>query len=878
MNLPRQGRRIVWLVRMLATIGLAMVVTTTGLVGWTLAQVRAERARATAEQGQLDQASRELRESAVRSRIEIQAALDETAVRAGRQPAVAELEKLVRTQLDSQPDPAVLPSLRQLHAGAMRLAESAGRANAWRAAYDVIWDDLRQQKTMGLVRDLIGRLRSAVETYEGRQRLDEAIIYRRWRKSGGEEAARLAGAILTNQARRQSRDSADFKNQLAEFARLVELLGGEEQFDNLADLKDNLLKPVLDRMSRSIATLTAERGDAEALSPQTLEDLKVALFGVGHVSDDGHQTVRVGRGGLFTLRRDALSLRRERERLKTELAALFHELETSNANFAQCIQARTTALTQQMEQGLASGWRRMLLCGGGGSVLFLWLAWAISRGINGQVGALEQARAEAETGRQTTQKLMVEQQAAAGELARENAERRQAEEALRKSEAQLQTIVENLAEGVAVSDLSGQLLHFNRAALSMHGFGSLEECLRHLSEFTTAFELSAMDGTVLPLDQWPLSRVLRGENLQSLEVRVQRPRSDWQRIFSYGGSLVHDESGRPLLAVVTISDITGRKLHEKKLAELNKQLVDASRQAGMAEVATGVLHNVGNVLNSVNVSATMVAEQIRKAPVAELSRVVALLREQGANLSAFFTSDPRGPKVPEFLAQLADKFARQRETQIEELASLQKNVEHIKDIVSWQQTLAKVGGVSEPVNLAELIEDSLRMNAGALSRHDIKVVKDIAPGLPPVQMDKHKALQILVNLVRNARHACEDSGRPDKRITVRAWREGDLVRIVVADNGVGIPAENLNRIFNHGFTTKKNGHGFGLHSGANAAQQMGGSLTAESDGPGQGAAFTLELPAEGAATAIAPTSDSGNDAWAGSQDPRTQVPPSTREG
>jgi signal transduction histidine kinase len=145
------------------------------------------------------------------------------------------------------------------------------------------------------------------------------------------------------------------------------------------------------------------------------------------------------------------------------------------------------------------------------------------------------------------------------------------------------------------------------------------------------------------------------------------------------------------------------------------------------------------------------------------------------------------------------------------------------------------------INVVNLLEDSMRMNAGALSRHRVEVVREFED-VPPLNLEKHKLLQILVNLLRNAQHACQDSERADKRLTVRVANGEGRIRISVIDNGVGIPPENLMRIFNHGFTTRKDGHGFGLHSGALAAREMGGSLTVHSDGPGHGAAFTLELP------------------------------------
>ena len=143
----------------------------------------------------------------------------------------------------------------------------------------------------------------------------------------------------------------------------------------------------------------------------------------------------------------------------------------------------------------------------------------------------------------------------------------------------------------------------------------------------------------------------------------------------------------------------------------------------------------------------------------------------------------------------------------------------------------------------ELIEDAIRLNLTAFERHHIELVREFDENLPKVSVDRHKFLQIFINLLRNAKHALEDSCKGPRRMVIRvAMASPDRVKVVVSDNGIGIPPENLTKIFNHGFTTKKDGHGFGLHSGANAAKEMGGSLTARSDGPGQGAEFTLELP------------------------------------
>ncbi len=289
------------------------------------------------------------------------------------------------------------------------------------------------------------------------------------------------------------------------------------------------------------------------------------------------------------------------------------------------------------------------------------------------------------------------------------------------------------------------------------------------------------------------------------------------------------------------SALTSRAGVERELADSTRRLVDASRQAGMAEVATGVLHNVGNVLNSVNVSASLVVDQLQKSKTASLAKVVDLFRAHKDDLGAFLTGDPKGKQLPAFLEALSEQLTREQAGLAREALALQQNIDHIKQIVAMQQSYAKVSGTLENLALHELVEDALRMSATGLERHHVEVVRQF-DSIPPVLVDRHKVLQILVNLINNAKHAL-DQRAEDRRLTLRiSHREGERVRLEVSDNGTGIPPENHTRIFSHGFTTKKTGHGFGLHSGANAAREMGGSLNVLSDGPGTGATFVLELP------------------------------------
>jgi len=165
-------------------------------------------------------------------------------------------------------------------------------------------------------------------------------------------------------------------------------------------------------------------------------------------------------------------------------------------------------------------------------------------------------------------------------------ERKEAEEALRRNRAQLQTVIENIGEGVVASTMEGDLLHWNRAALKMHGFAGNEEWRRRFGDFTSIFELSSLDGSVIPLEQWPLSRILRGEALRDQDLRIRRLENGWERIFSYGGTLVRDADDRPLMAIVTMTDITDRKAREQSLRES-----EARYRAVVEQATVGIAHS-----------------------------------------------------------------------------------------------------------------------------------------------------------------------------------------------------------------------------------------------------------------------------------------------
>ncbi len=327
----------------------------------------------------------------------------------------------------------------------------------------------------------------------------------------------------------------------------------------------------------------------------------------------------------------------------------------------------------------------------------------------------------------------------------------------------------------------------------------------------------------------------------SLEKRYLKPDGGivWVHFYTHRRYYL-DGSAQNL---TTIIDITDRKKAIEELDLTHQRLLNASRQAGMAEVATSVLHNVGNVLNSVNITTTLLTDRLQRSRCGSLVKLSELIDQQNGNLAHFLTEDSRGKVVPSYLKDLSHHLREERTVMLEEVRSLRKNIDHIKEIVAMQQSYATVSAVKEEINLVELVEDALRMNDGAFARHGVNVARDYRIQ-PLITTEKHKVLQILINLLRNAKYACDEADTDNKTITIRLASAGDMVEVLVIDTGIGIVPENMDRIFSHGFTTRENGHGFGLHSGALAARELGGTLKAFSRGQNQGATFTLSLPAE----------------------------------
>lgn len=336
--------------------------------------------------------------------------------------------------------------------------------------------------------------------------------------------------------------------------------------------------------------------------------------------------------------------------------------------------------------------------------------------------------------------------------------------------------------------------------------------------------------------------VLSGVLLSLLERIVVRPLSQLTRhAVTVGES--DDLSARCTLRSDDEIGVLAREFDTmvERLANSQARLLVSAREGGMSEVATTVLHDVGNALQGVNTSTGALERNLSGRNLADLERVSAMLAEHAHELDRWLTQDPKGKKVPPFLLALSKSLREDHAMLRDEFNALRSGLDHIHALVSAQQEHAGKRGALERVDLAQLLDDAVRLSTSAGS--DTITIERDYQGVAGVRVEKHKLLAVLVNLVRNARQALQGREMATRRIHLRIHASApDRVRIAVEDTGVGIAPEALERIFQGGFSTKRGGQGLGLHGAANSAREMDGSLWAESDGPGRGARFVVELP------------------------------------
>jgi two-component system, sensor histidine kinase and response regulator len=770
MKTIQRGPGIFWMVRLLGALGFVMVAVMIGQNGWQLQSMRISRVRLQEQQEHLNQSTREILLRAGEARTEIQAALDENTPFTEKSVAVTSLAQTARQLSQSTGDPSALSALSRLAAVAKNMAAVEKQALAWRTEYDVDLENLAQQRTQ--VRAYVAALRNEAELQEGRRRLQEAIQFKAWRTAKGEEGARLA-LVLTEQARQESHGLNEFKTDLADLARIVELFNGEQNVDNLADLKDNLLRPALDRITYQF---------------ELLQDLKIALFGQGFAVDEQHQRILVASGGLYNLWRDTLLLRREREKLKDDLGLVSHDIDASIAAFAESSQVRSQALAMRMEQIFTANWQRMVAFGLGCLALFWALAWFISRAIRDRVLAIELAKGDAESGRQTAQKLMKEQQAANQELER-------LATALTASEVFLQSLVETLPVEIYRKDIEGRYIFANKRFWETKGM-PLTDILGKTNFDIDPPELAqkyqAIDKVVMETRR-PMEREAFWVNSNGEER--------WSRIVEFA---VLDTSGHVVATQGMSWDVTAAKHAEQNL----KLAKEAAEEAGRAksEFLAKMSHEIRTPMNGVI-------------------------------------------GMTEFLLD-SDLAAQQREFAETIRASAETLLTIINDILDFSKIDA--GKMTLEVldfDLVQTIESTSDIVAARAFGKGIELVNSVPVGIPiRLRGDPGRLRQILTNLLGNAIKFTE---KGEVVVWVDKESESathTVLKFNVRDTGIGIAPEAQARLFeafsqaDSSTTRKYGGSGLGLAIAKRLVEMMQGEIGVQSkSGAGSTFWFTARL-------------------------------------
>lgn len=278
-----------------------------------------------------------------------------------------------------------------------------------------------------------------------------------------------------------------------------------------------------------------------------------------------------------------------------------------------------------------------------------------------------------------------------------------------------------------------------------------------------------------------------------------------------------------------------------ELEDLNNKISDISRSAGMAEIVSGVLHNIGNILNSINISASIANDKINHSKSKNIARVSKLINDNRTCLCDFFENHEQGKLLPDYLALLSQEVTDDNKEIKHELDYLISNIDHIKAIIKSQQDYAGGYGIIEKINIVNLIDDALKIQNQDFNKNHINVIKNHT-GITSISTNKHKLLQIIVNFISNAKHALMDSSNSEKNISITTENNESTLTISIADTGIGITEADMKHLFEYGFTRKIKGHGFGLHHSAIVANELKGEIKVFSDGPEKGAEFKLTIP------------------------------------
>lgn len=666
------------------------------------------------------------------------------------------------------------------------------------------------------VDDLLRKLRSVLDDNEGRELLSLAIQISRYRQLPHEERNKFAVTILDDWSP-QTNGSA-LKMELADLALLCQKLSVERNADNLSDFRENRLQPIFSRMERLLGTgSSVEVGQPRAL----LSELEQAMFAV--VQSPHQNEIRQPGSQAAPLFEACSALLRKRDQKKdyeSQLRQCIAQYNSARSHYLDTFDHVSRESTRDAVKFLEATSFKVSIVGIGLSAVFVFFAVRASRLIQSQFHSIQE----------TTEKL---------------AEKTTALQASKEYLELVSLVAKHTDNLVLITNEKAKIIWANDGFTRVTGYG--------FEELVGKSSLGFLDGPETDPNCFEEMKAAfdnrRGFDIETIHYR-KNGKPFWVSIEAR--PVMHQTDSKYRYVIIK-KDITARIEAEKEQHRLTELLMDASRRAGFAELATGVLHNVGNVLNSVNVSASAIQTVMRKSALTTLERLCNVIGNQTDGFADFVANDPRGQHIPNLLVSLNNKLSNEHDQCLSEFDSLLTNIEHIKAIISVQQTTAKARGVMQNLRADELVNDSIAANKGRLLNYGIAITANVSPRLPEIVSDKHRILQILVNLIGNAKDSLVEAQTEEPRILVQAETTDDGVFFEVMDNGKGIEPDVLQKIFQHGFTTKKTGHGFGLHSSANAAAEIGGSLSAFSEGRGHGATFRLFIPLKPPADDSSPT-------------------------
>ncbi|MDH5694424.1 MAG: ATP-binding protein, partial [Gammaproteobacteria bacterium] len=408
-----------------------------------------------------------------------------------------------------------------------------------------------------------------------------------------------------------------------------------------------------------------------------------------------------------------------------------------------------------------------------------------------------------------------------------------------RSEVRARTILMNIGEGLITTDKLGKIISYNRAAVQMFGWPEtgMEEKL--IDPYISITDIDSVSQSAMDLQSEKT-----GSHRNQVVAKNESGKPFFIELLSTW--LLLDEK---LTRIVLVEDITERLKSAESLKMAQESLVESAHKAGMAEFSTGVLHNIGNLLNSVALSGERMQTALDDNLHHGVKKLRNFLEDEAQDVTVAIKNAEKGSLFIDYIKRLEEEISQERDEIGQELSALKQKLSMMKDIIRTQQNYMRVASFIENFAMIELLEDCVKIEGESLHSRGI---------ILSVECDKHlrvsavrsKVLQILTNIIKNAKDAVAANKYLNKNSVIHivcSKQDDGNATIRITDNGVGIEKENLEAIFQYGYSDKENGHGFGLNVSVMTAREMGGNIIAYSEGPGRGATFVLTLPLSDAA-------------------------------